>query len=573
MSATSGWSRDQTARRSAEHVLPFEIGVADEPVARRDVLVDGARERAVSARSARSPTRMPRRPILSSYAGPMPRDVVPIFRSPRRASASNSISRWYGRIRCALSLTSRRPVTSMPIVSSSSSSANSACGSTTTPLPMMQMTLGWRMPDGIRCRTNFRPLHVHRVTGVVSALIPRDDAKMRRQQIDDLALALIAPLGAQHTQIHAASMIPFVRDGAARRIVAHAGALDRSRISDEPVGIAPGAMRAWTRRAPWSTSTPRAARRSTASTPDSARSPTSPFPPTQLAALQLNLIRSHAAGVGDPLPVPVVRALMALRANVLAKGFSGIRRETLDALVALLNAGVHPRVPVARLGRRERRPRAARAPGAGAGRRRRGRRHGRRRDRRRLSGADALARAGLRPVALAPKEGLALINGTQASAAVLALAVLAAERLARVADIAAAMSVDALRGSFHPFEARIHAARPVPGQAASAANLWRLGQGSAINESHENCGKVQDAYALRCAPQVHGIGARSHRLRAPARRDRSQQRHRQPDGLRRRRRHRVRRQLPRRARRPRGRHARDRPRAARDDQRAPRSTG
>ena len=86
----------------------------------------------------------------------------------------------------------------------------------------------------------------------------------------------------------------------------------------------------------------------------------------------------------------------------------------------------------------------------------------------------------------------------------LALAVLAAERLARAADIAAAMSVDALRGSFHPFEARIHAARPVPGQAASAANLWRLGAGSAINKSHENCGKVQDAYALRCAPQVHG---------------------------------------------------------------------
>ena len=109
------------------------------------------------------------------------------------------------------------------------------------------------------------------------------------------------------------------------------------------------------------------------------------------------------------------------------------------------------------------------------------------------------------PVALAPKEGLALINGTQASAAVLALAVLAAERLARAADIAAAMSVDALRGSFHPFEARIHAARPVPGQAASAANLLAAGrQAARINQSHENCGKVQDAYALRCAPQVHG---------------------------------------------------------------------
>jgi histidine ammonia-lyase len=110
----------------------------------------------------------------------------------------------------------------------------------------------------------------------------------------------------------------------------------------------------------------------------------------------------------------------------------------------------------------------------------------------------------LQPVSLAPKEGLALINGTQASTAVLALAVLAVERLVRVADIAAALSVDALRGSMHPFEARIHAARPVPGQAASADNLWRLLQGSAINKSHEKCGKVQDAYALRCAPQVHG---------------------------------------------------------------------
>jgi histidine ammonia-lyase len=110
----------------------------------------------------------------------------------------------------------------------------------------------------------------------------------------------------------------------------------------------------------------------------------------------------------------------------------------------------------------------------------------------------------LKPISLAPKEGLALINGTQASAAVLALAVIAVERLVRIADIAAAMSVDALRGSMHPFEARIHAARPVPGQMASADNLWRLLQGSAINASHEKCGKVQDAYALRCAPQVHG---------------------------------------------------------------------
>jgi len=219
------------------------------------------------------------------------------------------------------------------------------------------------------------------------------------------------------------------------------------------------------------------------------------IPHGQLARLQLNLIRSHAAGVGDPLPVPIVRALMALRANVLAKGFSGIRLETVDALVAMLNAGVHPRVPsrgsVGASG--DLAPLAHLALvliGEGtAGD---------------LPGAEALARAGLRPVALAPKEGLALINGTQASTAALALAVLAAARLMRAADIAAALSVDALRGSFHPFEARIHAVRPVPGQAASAANLWQLGQDSRVNASHAGCGKVQDAYALRCAPQVHG---------------------------------------------------------------------
>jgi histidine ammonia-lyase len=228
------------------------------------------------------------------------------------------------------------------------------------------------------------------------------------------------------------------------------------------------------------------------------------IPADQLAALQLNLIRSHSAGVGEPLPVPAVRALTALRANVLAKGFSGIRVETLGALLARLNSGVQPRVPargsVGASG--DLAPLAHLAlvlvgegdviagsggPGDHV-----------------ISGAEALARAGLRPVTLAPKEGLALINGTQASTAVLALAVLDAGRLARVADIAAAMSIDALRGSLHPFEPRVQAARPVPGQAASAGNILRLMTGSAINASHANCGKVQDAYAMRCAPQVHG---------------------------------------------------------------------
>src|SRR5439155_8325295 len=127
-----------------------------------------------------------------------------------------------------------------------------------------------------------------------------------------------------------------------------------------------------------------------------------------------------------------------------------------------------------------------------------------RRARHTISGADALDRAGLKPVALAAKEGLALINGTQPSTAVLALALVAAEQLVRAADIAAALSIDALRGSIHPFEARIHEVRRFPGQVISAANIERLMRGSAINKSHEHCGRVQDAYSMRCAPQVHG---------------------------------------------------------------------
>ena len=128
----------------------------------------------------------------------------------------------------------------------------------------------------------------------------------------------------------------------------------------------------------------------------------------------------------------------------------------------------------------------------------------------------ALQAAGLSAVSLGPKEGLALINGTQASTGVLALAVQRAMRLSRAADIAAAMSIDALRGSTKPFDARIHDARPVPGQAAAAANVRALLDGSAINASHRHCGKVQDAYALRCTPQVHGSAreamAFAHRL-------------------------------------------------------------
>jgi histidine ammonia-lyase len=232
------------------------------------------------------------------------------------------------------------------------------------------------------------------------------------------------------------------------------------------------------------------------------------IPSDQLAALQLNLLRSHAAGFGDPLPVGAVRALMALRANVLAKGFSGIRLETLEALVALLNARVHPRVPargsvgasgdlaplahlaLVLVGEGE----VMAEDGAG---RSVSEKHAR-------ATREVLSAAGLAPLDLAPKEGIALINGTQASTAVMALACTDAARLVRTADIAAALSIDALRGSIHPFEARLHAVRPVPGQMASAANVWALVDGSGLNQSHERCGKIQDAYALRCAPQVHG---------------------------------------------------------------------
>src|SRR4029077_2123486 len=129
-----------------------------------------------------------------------------------------------------------------------------------------------------------------------------------------------------------------------------------------------------------------------------------------------------------------------------------------------------------------------------------------------IHGADALARAGLKPITLGPKEGLALINGTQPSTAVLALALAAAEQLARAADIAAALSIDALLGSIHPFEARIHDARPFPGQRVSAANIEALMTGSGINKSHEHCGKVQDAYSMRCAPQVHGAAREAFRF-------------------------------------------------------------
>ncbi len=227
-----------------------------------------------------------------------------------------------------------------------------------------------------------------------------------------------------------------------------------------------------------------------------------------LGQLQINLLRSHAAGVGEPLSVRAVRATMALRVNVLAKGFSGIRSRTLTQLVEMLNRRVHPRVPsrgsvgasgdlaplahlaLVLIGEGE----ASVGESADV-----------------MPGREALRLAGLEPIQLAAKEGLALINGTQPSAALAALALDGAERLARAADIAVALSIDALRGSVHPFDARIQAARPYDGQVQSAANVRALLEGSGINKSHEHCGRVQDAYSLRCAPQVHG--AARHALR------------------------------------------------------------
>jgi histidine ammonia-lyase len=223
------------------------------------------------------------------------------------------------------------------------------------------------------------------------------------------------------------------------------------------------------------------------------------IPHESLAQLQVNLLRSHAAGVGEPLPVPVVRATIALRANVLAKGFSGIRVDTLELLIALLNHRVHPQVP----SRGSVGASGDLAPLAHIALVLIG--EGEVSDVTSIeSGAIALARAGLSPVTLAPKEGLALINGTQPSTALLGLAVTDAAQLARAADIAAALSIDGLQGSTKPFDERIHAARGIAGQSAAAANLRALLADSGINAAHANCGRVQDAYSMRCAAQVHG---------------------------------------------------------------------
>jgi len=223
------------------------------------------------------------------------------------------------------------------------------------------------------------------------------------------------------------------------------------------------------------------------------------IPREDLDRLQRNVIRSHAAGVGEPLAREVVRAMMLIRANVLAKGLSGIRPVVAQKLCELLNGGVTPVVPsqgsvgasgdlaplahmaLVLIGEGE-----AEFEGVA------------------LDGCEALRRAGIEAIELHPKEGISLINGTQAMLAIGCLEAEAAGVLADTADVLCAMTVDAQRGTPRAFEERIHAARPHPGQVTSAARLRRLMEGSEIRESHAACRRVQDAYSLRCVPQVHG---------------------------------------------------------------------
>jgi len=219
----------------------------------------------------------------------------------------------------------------------------------------------------------------------------------------------------------------------------------------------------------------------------------------QLAELQRNLIRSHASGVGEPFHVATTRAVLLLLANSLARGHSGVRLELLELLVGMLNAGVTPVVPT----RGSVGASGDLAPLAhlalvviGEGEAIVGGE--------RLPGDAALARVGLAPLPLTAKEGLALINGTHVMAAVGALMAHDAWQLLRTAEVAAAMSLEALLGSFVPFDARIQALRPQPGQTRTAARMRALLDGSQINPSHADCGRVQDPYTLRCIPQVLG---------------------------------------------------------------------
>jgi histidine ammonia-lyase len=220
----------------------------------------------------------------------------------------------------------------------------------------------------------------------------------------------------------------------------------------------------------------------------------------QIRELQVNLVRSHAVGIGDPLAAAETRAMMLLRANSLAKGHSGIRALVVDTLCEMLNRGVAPYVPsqgsvgasgdlaplahlaLALIGEGE----CIDEKGA------------------RIPSAEALKRAQVKPLVLEAKEAISLINGTQAMLALGTLALLAAETLVDSADVLGGMSCDALKGTDAAFDERIHQVRPHNGQIKTAANLRRMLEGSQIRESHRTCGRVQDAYSLRCIPQVHG---------------------------------------------------------------------
>jgi histidine ammonia-lyase len=223
----------------------------------------------------------------------------------------------------------------------------------------------------------------------------------------------------------------------------------------------------------------------------------------ELRQLQINLVRSHSCGVGEPLSIAETRAMLLLRANVLALGYSGARVEVAETLVAMLNAGVHPIIPekgsvgasgdlaplahlaLVVIGEGEALYRGERIPGS-----------------------RAMDMAGIAPLQLGAKEGLALLNGTQAMGAVGGLAIIRADRLVRVATIAGAMTLEALKGTPAAFDARIHAARPQYGQEQVATHLRDLLEDSAIRVSHLfNDPRVQDAYSIRCMPQVHGAVA------------------------------------------------------------------
>jgi histidine ammonia-lyase len=222
----------------------------------------------------------------------------------------------------------------------------------------------------------------------------------------------------------------------------------------------------------------------------------------QIGELQVNLVRSHACGVGAPLSEQETRAMLVLRANAIAKGFSGVRPVVAETLCAMLNKGVHPVIPsqgsvgasgdlapLAHL--------AQVAIGEGEANY----------QGREISGAEAMRAAGIKPLALEAKEGLALLNGTQGMLALLSLGLREAEIAVNTADVAASLSLDALRGSPAAFDERIAKVRPYPGHATTARNLREMNAGSAIRESHRGADtdkRVQDAYSLRCTPQVHG---------------------------------------------------------------------